>query len=289
MTRLSVWCLLLSAGLACAQVGEPVTLRLSVGPDLAWRFVESLHGKGTLTRVRGLAETAVGVEVRADGTRLWRFLEPADNGSRLSARSMSAKASLRLVDAPADGQYQRERPFRSYSLLVTPAGAVLDAELLTDAQPAEPGANEPPVELDLTELFTALELGLLPPLPVALGGSWQLPADNAEQDRSKLALQAKGKLVERSETTAGSVAVLDTSLTAALPSRPTPIKELLVSGQVALSARVRFNQTLGRVDHVAGPLTLDLRYAYPDARGVVAKVRLELALEARQEVAMPAR
>ena len=289
MRRLAAVGLLLWGSLAFAQTGEPVALRLALGPDVAWRYAESLRGKGTLTRIKGLAETAVAVEVQALGTRAWRHVEASDDGARLSARSLAGKATLKLVDAPAEGQYERERPFRSYSLLVTPSGAVLDAAALPDAAADEIGGNEPPVELDLTELFTALELGLLPPAPIAVGGSWKLPADGSEPDRAQLALQASGKLTERNETAAGTVAVLDTTLTAALPARPTPIKELQVSGKVTLPARVHFSQTLGRVDAAEGPLVLELRYAFPDARGTVAKVRLDLNLDTRLEADVPRR
>jgi hypothetical protein len=267
----------------------------SVDATLSWPerggpvYRETLVGHGQLVRHLPGGDRTVALDADAGDLRRWQFKGDEPGGVRLTARSSAGHAVLRLAEGGL--VFEREGPWRGFRFLVDARGAMLESEVLESAATDSPDAAEPPVDLDLGEVFTALELGLLPPRAVNVGDTWHLPPESPATEAPATEAPAMGPPPPMTVTgcllgVEGSgterTALYETHLEVTLAPRATPLAGLAVRGTARLTARHRFALGAGRTEEARGPMTLALHYGYADARGAVADVTLDLDVAARR-------
>lgn len=264
MTRVG---LALALGIAAvAAADEPIALALVFPAGRPVVYSERIEGRGELVRSADGGERRLPLNALAEGRREWRVERPLQEGWELTAASTAGRMVLRLPDRT----YESARPWRSFTLRVNPTGAVLDA---AEVAAEGPGDDDPmPVDLDLGEILTMAELGLLPPKPLRVGEVWETPDEEGAPRRP---LRVRGRLVAFED----GVATLETSLRADIPERATPLPDIVAVGALAGTLTVRFDVNQGCVRETSGPLTLELRYRRPGRAGrVLATVTLSFEL-----------
>lgn len=230
-----------------------------------------------MVRRIGLSEQRVPLTWRWAGEREWRYLGREGEAYRMQVRTSGGEAEL-LMGAAADGEQQSYRgrlAAQEAELLVSTAGRVQAVEWL-DSTPAsdETLAGDLPVELDFGPLLLALELGGLPEGEVAPGASWNLAGEDARPGQAR----GTGRLTAWEPDGAEGRALLSLSLGLAVRGAGTPAAGLLVDSTATLRGRVRFDSVGGSVEHASGPLRWESVFRYPDARGHVATLTLDLEL-----------
>lgn len=265
-----------AVGLWLLLAGEPGwSPELKFAPGERLTYVETLQGQGELTRLQG-GERRVELTAEAECRRRWTIEERTATGYRLRAESLAGQQTLRLGAAI----YEEIRPWRGFLLDVSAGGGIEQAtELPADPVEPRPPADEPnrftelPFDLDLGEIFSLLELGLLPPRALAVGEEWSVGEEGGE------ALYVKGRLLDLVTEGAERVAVLETTFTTPVPPRATPLTDVLVTGALGGRMRVRFYGGAGRVVSAQGPLDLRLEFKLRqrDERVAVVRLRFDLA------------
>ncbi len=269
--------LLAAVVVGSSQIGwgeEPVAFRVQYQAGERFAFGEAVTGQGELVRLRPEGAQRLQLDVSGEARREWRVEEVEPEHAWLLAVCREAKMVLRLANAT----YQDRRPWRTWRLRVAPSGRVGWAGLVPGDEvgvvEGEPTGefDKLPFDLDLSELLTMIEIGLLPPKAMVPGQSWSVAA-TAESP-----FTVRGRFIGQETTDDTALALLETAFEASLPNLPTPAREVVLSGTLSGTVSSRFALVPGRVKGAKGPLELRLEFRRRGSEVRLATVTLKLDL-----------